>query len=171
MAIHSSILAWKIPWTEEPGGLQSMGSQKSDVTQRLKPPPNKTDWVQIPSPPLISLGKLLNLFIPQFLYLLSRESPGVVLRSEISNIRNYFFGIPDYQELLTALTSPLVIVLVIVFIILNHLRFKLIFPYVCFLLEWGSWEILCLPYWRLIVSMSIFKILRIFVVKKLFNII
>ena len=27
MAIHSSTLAWKIPWTEEPGGLQSMGSQ------------------------------------------------------------------------------------------------------------------------------------------------
>ena len=27
MATHSSILAWKIPWTEEPGGLQSMGSQ------------------------------------------------------------------------------------------------------------------------------------------------
>ena len=27
MAIHSSILAWRIPWTEEPGGLQSMGSQ------------------------------------------------------------------------------------------------------------------------------------------------
>ena len=28
MAIYSSILAWKIPWTEEPGGLQSMGLQK-----------------------------------------------------------------------------------------------------------------------------------------------
>ena len=28
MAIHSSILAWKIPWTEEPGGLQSMGLQR-----------------------------------------------------------------------------------------------------------------------------------------------
>ena len=27
MATHSSILAWKIPWIEEPGGLQSMGSQ------------------------------------------------------------------------------------------------------------------------------------------------
>ena len=27
MATHSSILAWKIPWTEEPGGLQSMGLQ------------------------------------------------------------------------------------------------------------------------------------------------
>ena len=28
MAIHSSILAWKIPWKEEPGGLQSMGLQR-----------------------------------------------------------------------------------------------------------------------------------------------
>ena len=28
MATHSSILVWKIPWTEEPGGLQSMGSQR-----------------------------------------------------------------------------------------------------------------------------------------------
>jgi len=33
MEAHSNILAWKIPWTEEPGGLQSMGSQKqSDMT-------------------------------------------------------------------------------------------------------------------------------------------
>ena len=28
MATHSHILAWRIPWTEEPGGLQSMGSQR-----------------------------------------------------------------------------------------------------------------------------------------------
>ena len=28
MATHSSTLAWKIPWTEEPGGLQSIGSQR-----------------------------------------------------------------------------------------------------------------------------------------------
>jgi len=28
MSTHSSILAWKIPWTEEPGGLQSMGLQR-----------------------------------------------------------------------------------------------------------------------------------------------
>ena len=28
MATHSSILAWKIPWTKEPGGLHSMGSQR-----------------------------------------------------------------------------------------------------------------------------------------------
>ena len=33
MATHSSILAWKIPWTEEPGGLQSLGSQESDMTE------------------------------------------------------------------------------------------------------------------------------------------
>ena len=32
MTTHSSILAWRIPWTEEPGGLQSMGSQESDMT-------------------------------------------------------------------------------------------------------------------------------------------
>ena len=32
MATHSSILAWKIPWTEESGLLQSMGSQESDTT-------------------------------------------------------------------------------------------------------------------------------------------
>ena len=32
MASHSSILAWRIPWTEEPGRTQSMGSQESDMT-------------------------------------------------------------------------------------------------------------------------------------------
>ena len=31
MATHSTILAWEIPWTEEPGGLQSMGSEKSQT--------------------------------------------------------------------------------------------------------------------------------------------
>ena len=33
IAIHSSILAWKIPWTEESGGLQSMGHKESDTTE------------------------------------------------------------------------------------------------------------------------------------------
>ena len=33
MANHSSKLAWKIPWTEEPGGLQSMGCIESDTTE------------------------------------------------------------------------------------------------------------------------------------------
>ena len=35
MATHSSTLAWKIPWTEQPGRLQSMGLLRSDMTERL----------------------------------------------------------------------------------------------------------------------------------------
>ena len=34
MATHSSILAWRIPWTEEPGGLQSTGRKESDTTEQ-----------------------------------------------------------------------------------------------------------------------------------------
>ena len=33
MATHSSVLAWKIPWMEEPGGLPSMGSYRVDMTE------------------------------------------------------------------------------------------------------------------------------------------
>ena len=33
MATYSSILVWRIPWTEEPGGIQSMVSQESDITE------------------------------------------------------------------------------------------------------------------------------------------
>ena len=40
MAAHSSILAWKIPLTEEPSRLQSMRSQESDTTYRPPPPPD-----------------------------------------------------------------------------------------------------------------------------------
>ena len=35
MATHSSILAWRIPWTEKPGGLQSMGSQSQTRLMQL----------------------------------------------------------------------------------------------------------------------------------------
>ena len=35
MATYSSILAWEIPWTEEPGRLQSKGRQELDMTERL----------------------------------------------------------------------------------------------------------------------------------------
>ena len=35
MATHSSVLVWEIPWTEEPGGLQSMESQKSQTRQNI----------------------------------------------------------------------------------------------------------------------------------------
>ena len=59
MTIHSSILAWKIPWTEEPGGLQSTGLQLIDFTFTLvniraslvgqlvkNPPAMRGTWVQ-----------------------------------------------------------------------------------------------------------------------------
>ena len=36
MEIQSSILAWRIPWTEEPGGLLSRGHNELDTTERLK---------------------------------------------------------------------------------------------------------------------------------------
>ena len=52
MAIHSSIFAWRIPWTEEPGGLQSIGSQRvglycnnlawTEANQHTRMPP--PDW-------------------------------------------------------------------------------------------------------------------------------
>ena len=35
MATHSGTLAWEIPWTEEPGGLQSTGSQREDTPEQL----------------------------------------------------------------------------------------------------------------------------------------
>ena len=41
MATHPSILAWRIPWTEEPGGLQSMGWQRVEHDLVTKPPPWK----------------------------------------------------------------------------------------------------------------------------------
>ena len=37
MANHSSMLAWRIPWAEEPGGLQSMGFKESDTTEDEQP--------------------------------------------------------------------------------------------------------------------------------------
>ena len=46
MATYSSILAWEIPWTEEPGGPQSRGSQKSDMTERLNNKDNLVNRLQ-----------------------------------------------------------------------------------------------------------------------------
>ena len=43
MATHSSILAWRIPWTEEPGGLESMGSQTVRHSEQLSIQPEQ--WI------------------------------------------------------------------------------------------------------------------------------
>ena len=44
IATHSSILAWRTPWTEEPGGLQPMGLQESDMTEYT----TTWSWWQLP---------------------------------------------------------------------------------------------------------------------------
>ena len=44
IATHSSILAWEIPRTEEPGRLQSMGSQELDITERQNSCPPPSCW-------------------------------------------------------------------------------------------------------------------------------
>ena len=80
MATHSSILAWEIPWTEEPGGWQSMGLQESDMTSGLS---NKTLILQDaklrPFPCrnpelLVNIFFFLNLFEYLLKYLLILES-------------------------------------------------------------------------------------------------
>ena len=45
MANHSSILAWRIPWIKEPGGLQSMDHKESDTTERLTLWYEKAVWL------------------------------------------------------------------------------------------------------------------------------
>ena len=72
MATHSSVLAWRIPWMEEPGGLQSMGSQGvghgwATNTRRKK---RQLQWKQavFPWPPIISTC-LLCLFSLYSIYL------------------------------------------------------------------------------------------------------
>ena len=50
MATQSSILAWRIPWTEEPGGLQSMGSQRVRhdlATEHMCNLCSKNNWIII----------------------------------------------------------------------------------------------------------------------------
>ena len=45
MEIHSSTIAWKIPWTEEPGSLQSMGSQRVRHDLATKPPQSMVEFL------------------------------------------------------------------------------------------------------------------------------
>ena len=49
IATHFGILAWRIPWNEEPGRLQSMGSQESDTTSRLNCHHHTKRWVLVVS--------------------------------------------------------------------------------------------------------------------------
>ena len=60
MATHSSILAWRVPWMEELGGLQSMGRKESDTTERCHfhyKPRQKQDWEQ-------TVAQIINSLLP-----------------------------------------------------------------------------------------------------------
>ena len=62
MATHFSILAWKIPWTKDPGRLQYMGLQESDMTEQLH-----FSWLQSPSTVILEPPKIKPLFpLPLF---------------------------------------------------------------------------------------------------------
>ena len=56
MAIHSSIPAWRIPWTEEPGGIRFMGSQR--VGHDWSNSAHRHDWNQTPLNTIFSLSQL-----------------------------------------------------------------------------------------------------------------
>ena len=66
MATHSSILAWRIPWSEEPGGLQSMGSQRgagnTTVNKINKVRPNR-DCISFGNVDYIYNNKLIKKYI------------------------------------------------------------------------------------------------------------
>ena len=53
MATHSSILVWRIPWTEEPGGLQSMGSQKVRLNRATKQQNKQHDYLVLSPFPFV----------------------------------------------------------------------------------------------------------------------
>ena len=53
MATHSGTPAWKTPWTEEPGGLQTTGSQESDMTER----PNNNNCSQLSNNVMMGSGE------------------------------------------------------------------------------------------------------------------
>ena len=86
MATHSSILAWKIPWTEEPGGLQSIGSQRvghdwSDLAVMHDHSHPFGSFCLLLSPEIWFYRSLLNLFYPLWLISFSTHYDWVLMLS------------------------------------------------------------------------------------------
>ena len=78
MATHSSTLAWKIPWTEEPGGLQSMGLQRV-----------RHDWASFPS---ISKWKIRMVFCPSYRFSVKNSEWSKTAEAQESGLRTYHIG-------------------------------------------------------------------------------
>ena len=76
MPIHSSILAWRIPWTEEPGRLQSMGLQRVGH-----------DWVTNTTPIIINFigGSVTRLVMQETIILYNRQNNSNITSSYIIN--------------------------------------------------------------------------------------
>ena len=94
MATHSSILAWKIPWTEEPGGLQSIGLQESDLTQQLnyhktEAPSNKHKFRKIPTA-AYRCQSLLKQII--FIKSLGEKKQDILLSFSLTNTLSTYYG-------------------------------------------------------------------------------
>ena len=69
MATHSSILAWRIPWTEEPGGLQSTGCRESGTSEALEHARVSSSFFQVSllclSPPMSPCPPHLETFVTE----------------------------------------------------------------------------------------------------------
>ena len=80
MATHSSILSWRIPWTEEPDGLQSVGSQKkSDVTEQLTHTVSVQAWTSPPTPSPSALREFDSISLPYGLRMGFFKAPKTIL--------------------------------------------------------------------------------------------
>ena len=88
MATHSSILAWRIPWTEKPGRLQSMGSQKSDMTW----------WLNHHHQDVYINSKLLIYLPTSPLVTISLFSMSVILFLFCKKVHLYHFLDPTYKQ-------------------------------------------------------------------------
>ena len=125
MATHSSILAWRIPWKEEPGGLQSAGSQRvrHDLTdlahiqraigrlllllrcESCLTLCNSMDC----SPPGSSVHGILQARILEWVaFPFSRGSSQPRYRTQASPIASRFFTCLSYQGSYTSITSPII---------------------------------------------------------------
>ena len=81
MATHSSILAWRIPWTEELGGLQSTGRKELDTTERLHFPVHKS----------ISLFRLSYVYFSYSMYVCIHTLTNIVKLYNLLHVDvNYF---------------------------------------------------------------------------------
>ena len=63
MAIHSRILVWKITWTEDPGRLQTMGSQESDTNEQLNTRETQTSKKEYNQPGANDFQHLIWIFL------------------------------------------------------------------------------------------------------------